>query len=45
MDYEDIALENACFPWLASDCMADQCCEDYPGSDWGYEDDEFGGEC
>jgi hypothetical protein len=25
MDYEQIAQEDALFPWLASDCMGDQC--------------------
>lgn len=24
MSYEDVAMEDAIFPWLASDCMADE---------------------
>lgn len=28
---EDIAQEDALFPWLASDCMADESYEEYEG--------------
>lgn len=27
-DFEQVAQEDALFPWLASDCMADPCFEE-----------------
>lgn len=30
MDYEQLAQEDALFPWLASDCMSDVMEEEYP---------------
>lgn len=39
MDWEEIAQEDALYPWLASDCMADPCTEEWPGGDW-IEDEE-----
>lgn len=29
IDFEQVAQEDALFPWLASDCMADPCEEDF----------------
>jgi hypothetical protein len=40
MDIEDMAQEDALFPWLASDCMADPGPEDWPGGGWGDDEDE-----
>lgn len=37
MDWEQIAQEDALWPWLASDCMADPCGEDWLADGW--EDD------
>lgn len=39
MDWEQIAQEDALFPWLASDCMAGPCTEEWPGP-WEPEEDE-----
>jgi hypothetical protein len=39
MDWEQMAQEDALFPWLASDCMADPCADDWPGGGW-IEDEE-----
>ena len=36
MDYEQLAQEDAMFPWLASDCMSDMYDEDE------YDDLSFG---
>lgn len=30
IDYEQIAQEDAIYPWLASDCMADPCFDESP---------------
>lgn len=41
MDYEDIQLENALFPWLESDCMADETQDMiYYDLDYDYEEEE-----
>jgi hypothetical protein len=41
VDYEQIAQEDALFPWLASDCMADYVDEDlyYDDASYGYSFD------
>jgi hypothetical protein len=41
-DYEQIAQEDALFPWLASDCMADDttCESDFFDELNEFEDDE-----
>ena len=42
MDWEQMAQEDALFPWLASDCMGDPCQEEWPDGGWSDEDDEEG---
>jgi hypothetical protein len=38
VDYEQLAQEDALFPWLASDCMAD-----YMDEELFYDDSSFSG--
>ena len=40
MEHEQMAQEDAFYPWLASDCMADPCGEEWPDMGWGDEVDE-----
>jgi hypothetical protein len=39
MDLEQMAQEDALFPWLASDCMADPGPEGWPSHWWEDEED------
>ena len=34
-DFDEMAMEAHLFPWLDSDCMADDCQDDY-----GFEDED-----
>jgi hypothetical protein len=46
IDFEDMAMESNLFPWLDSDCMADQTTENYPGLGYGQVgDSDFFDEC
>jgi hypothetical protein len=40
MDLEQMAQEDALFPWLASDCMANPGPEGWPAGCWEDEEDE-----
>lgn len=46
MDYEQLAQEDAMFPWLASDCMADMYDDEETKFEveehYGYDDLAFG---
>lgn len=40
MDYEQLVQESVLFPWLDSDCMSDDCCNDSFFTDHDYFLDE-----